>query len=78
MNPPITEQEVFVAELSERELRALARLRRRLARLQAWPAHACVGSGLPRGARAFVRVRSVLVLEGDRHALQFRMQLGPI
>lgn len=57
MNPPITEQAVFVAELSERELRALARLRRRAARLQAWSAHACVGLGSPREARAFVRVR---------------------
>lgn len=76
MNPSITEQEVFVAELSERELRALARLRRRLARLQAWPAHACVGSGLPRGAKASA-LREASVLEEDQHALQYRRQLGP-
>lgn len=76
MNPSINEQEVFVAELSERELRALARLRRRLARLQAWPARACVGSGLPRGARVFA-LREVSVLAGCQDALQDRMQLGP-
>ena len=76
MNPPITEQAVFVAELSERELRALARLGRRAARLREWPAHACVGSGSPREARASA-LREVSVLEGDQHALQYRMQLGP-
>jgi hypothetical protein len=76
MNPPIIEQEVYVSELSERELRALARLRRRLARLQAWPAHACVGSGSPREVRS-TDLREVSVLEEDQHAFQYRMQLGP-